>query len=101
MLLISLMLVGLLSGGVSAEAKTAVSAPLSPAFVAYMEGLNAETITSQSATVHQSGHIPVPVERYLGESDQLTTAAALPAAYDLRVTGRITEVRDQDPYGSC
>lgn len=101
--LLSLVLVLLVfsPGSIWAEEKTDLSAPLNPAFVEYVKELNTETITGQSATGNLRGHIPIPVDRYLGDSDQLTTSEVLPAAYDLRSTGRVTAVRDQNPYGSC
>lgn len=102
-----MLVVGLLPGSVWAEnggqeEKIATSAPLNPAFVEYVNNLEAGTIAGLSENGYRLGHIPSPVARYEGtESSDMVTSATLPAAYDLRTTGQVTAIRDQNPYGSC
>ncbi len=77
-------------------------APLNPAFVKYMEGLENGTIKTLTESGYPLGYIPPPVERcrQVPDDDQIC-ALSLPSTFDLRNTGRLTAVRDQDPYGSC
>lgn len=81
------------------------SAAINPAFIQYMDELENGTISGLTAGGHSRGYIPSPLKRFEDvesiDGTQMNQAAALPAAYDLRSTGRISAVRDQDPYGSC
>jgi C1A family cysteine protease len=67
--------------------------PLSPAFV---EALHDPLVTIGL------GRVPSPVELHLGTSAE-STAAHMdePSSYDLRDEGRVTPVKDQDPYATC
>jgi len=103
LLLVSLMLTVLIPMGVSAEELTEpTAAPLNPAFVQYQDDLKSGTLNSLTVNDHSRGYIPPPLQRYEGTAETtITPSAVLPAAYDLRDTGRITAVRDQGDYGSC
>lgn len=105
LLLVSLMLTVLIPSGVWALEETTepTVAPLNPGFVQYQEEVKSGTLNTSTFDDHSRGHIPPPLERYEGTVDEatITPSAALPAAYDLRDTGRITAVRDQGDYGSC
>ncbi|MDI3537770.1 MAG: hypothetical protein PWR12_583 [Eubacteriaceae bacterium] len=73
--------------------------PLNPEFVAYQEDGSIQTTTVDG---HATGHIPEPMARVESESDEtIDTSATFPASYDLRSTGRITDVRNQGDWGSC
>jgi C1A family cysteine protease len=67
--------------------------PLSPAFV---EALHDPMV------VLGLGHVPSPVEVHVDASTQAKAArAAQPSYFDLRAEGRLTAVKDQDPYATC
>jgi len=77
-------------------------APLNPEFVERV--LMRETFQARPGDPEwrPTGYIPSPV---LIPSDgarlQAQGALSYPAYYDLRSLGRVTEVRDQNPYGTC
>jgi C1A family cysteine protease len=67
--------------------------PLSPAFV---EALHDPLVTIGL------GRVPSPVELHMGAAAETSAARmAEPSSYDLRDEGRLTPVRDQDPYATC
>ncbi|WP_303868452.1 lectin like domain-containing protein [Acetobacterium wieringae] len=104
LLLISLMLTVLIPGTTWAEEEITEPgmASLNPAFVKYQEDVNAGTINTSTIDGYGRGYIPPPLKRNEGPIDTaITSAEALPAAFDLRDTGRITAVRSQGDYGSC
>ena len=69
------------------------SGPLSPAFV--------EALHDPLVTVGL-GRVPSPVEVEVGAAVETAAArTAGPSSYDLRDEGRLTPVKDQDPYGTC
>lgn len=104
LLLTSLMLTVLIPGSAWAEEEITEPgmASLNPAFVQYQEDVNAGTLNTSIIDGHGRGYIPPPLKRYEGMADtEITSAQTLPAAFDLRETGRITAVRSQGDYGSC
>jgi len=104
LLLTSLMLTVLIPGSAWAEEEITEPgmASLNPAFVQYQEDFNAGTLNTSTSDGHGRGYIPPPLKRYEGMADTaITSAQTLPAAFDLRDTGRITAVRSQGDYGSC
>lgn len=67
--------------------------PLSPAFV---EALHDPLVTIGL------GRVPSPVEVQVGAAAESAAARmAEPSSYDLRDEGRLTPVKDQDPYATC
>jgi C1A family cysteine protease len=69
------------------------SGPLSPAFV---ESLHDPMVALGL------GHVPSPVEVHVDAATQAKAAlASQPTAFDLRAEGRLTPVKDQDPYATC
>ncbi len=84
----------------SASAWANEMAPLNPAFERYME-------RSKNASVGEAlfGRTPFPVDLShlagVSISGLEGKGGSFPAAYDLRVLGFVTPVRNQDPYGSC
>ncbi|UYO64054.1 lectin like domain-containing protein [Acetobacterium wieringae] len=104
LLLTSLLLTVLIPGSAWAEEEITEPgmASLNPAFVQYQEDVNAGTLNTSIIDGHGRGYIPPPLKRYEGMADtEITSAQTLPAAFDLRETGRITAVRSQGDYGSC
>ncbi len=67
--------------------------PLSPAFV---EALHDPLVTLGL------GRVPSPVELHVSTAAE-SAAARMdePSSYDLRDVGRVTPVKDQDPYSTC
>lgn len=80
-----------------------VRSALNPDFVKYQQEAKMGVTLSQNAMARE-GYIPHPLDLahlsgrkiFLGYR-----AEALPASYDLRKKGRITEVKDQGPAGTC
>lgn len=73
-------------------------APLNPDFVKYREsGLKTGEVNY--------GLLPSPIDMsYLRGQPippQFSLRATLPAVYDLRALGRVTSVKNQNPYGTC
>lgn len=84
------------------ETDVPTTAPLNPAFVQYLDGVESGTLNTNAINGHSRGYIPPTLQRYegTGEAD-ITGSASLPATFDLRTTGRISAIRDQGDYGSC
>ena len=100
-LLVAALLLFPVSSGMAAEL---VAAPMNPAFVKYMDDMRAKRalpVTGDSE--HSTGYVPAPVDlsHVKGRSAAARTGAPLPASYDLRALGRVTPVRNQNPYGTC
>jgi C1A family cysteine protease/fibronectin type 3 domain-containing protein len=117
---------GLLAGccawwAVAGEARGQTAAPLNPEFLRWMENQTRESsgtgkplprkrvLASGEEEEYAFGHVPGLVDyAYLKDinfavGDQLGDAAgdALPSRFDLRDEGRMTSVKDQNPYGTC
>jgi len=78
---------------------------LNPKFVKYMEDINQGRFRSK-VTVggHGLGLIPGPID--LSHADRTRPPAgqlsgSLPSSYDLRTTGKLTDIRDQGNCGGC
>ncbi len=100
-LLVAALLLSPVSSGMAAEL---VAAPMNPAFVKYMDDVRAKRalpVTDDSE--HSTGYVPAPVDlsHVKGRTAAARTGAPLPASYDLRTLGRVTPVRNQNPYGTC
>lgn len=104
LLLVSLMLTVLIPANAWAEEEVLEpgTAPLNPAFIQYQEALKLGTLNTAASDGHSRGYVPPPMQRFEGTDETtMVSSAALPADYDLRATGRITDIRDQGDYGSC
>ena len=75
------------------------SAPLSPEFVKWLEGHS-----------NKGGYIPEPLDmshlysnppRLPEPEEGLVGAPYIPVSYDLRNYGRVPDIRNQNPYGTC
>ena len=100
-LLVAALLLPPVSSGMAAEL---VAAPMNPAFVKYMDDVRAKhalPVTGDSE--HSTGYIPAPIDlsHVKGRSAAARAGAPIPASYDLRALGRVTPVRNQNPYGTC
>ncbi len=77
-------------------------APLNSEYVEYMKDLDNETIEGLAENDDSKGYIPAPLKRFENtENIQNSTIDGLlsfPAVYDLRANGRITSVKNQQPY---
>ena len=81
------------------------AAPTNPEFLKY---LNEKSYNSQMPTVtHRDGLIPSPIYRPEVKDIQMfgpntgARSSDYPSLFDLRVTGNISPVKDQDPWGTC
>ena len=76
-------------------------APLNPAFVTFQQEVQVLGVTA--ATAMRGGLIPGPVDLSHLKQAQYPglKGKAAPAAYDLRTLGRVTTVKNQDPFGTC
>ena len=81
----------------------ATAAPLDPAFVRYEDAVQAGRQVVQTAQGgHELGLVPAPV--LLPTSPAEASAAdivSLPATFDLRSSGKVSPVKNQNPYGTC
>ena len=85
--------------GVQVEEVQMRMAPLSRQFVDY---LAAPRGTQRMVSHLGLGRVPEPIDfSHLGLSPTVQQRAALPASYDLRSLGRVTDVRNQLDCGTC
>lgn len=75
-------------------------APLNPAFIQYMEGLEKGTWETKTEKGHFLGYIPPPFE-FIVSSPAVKEHKTLPAVYDLRTTSSLPAIRNQGSCGSC
>jgi C1A family cysteine protease/uncharacterized protein YjdB len=104
LLLVSLMLTVMIPANAWAleEVTEPTAAPLNPAFVQYQEDVKLGTLNTSTSEGHSPSYIPPPLQRYEGKADTTIASSAMyPVSYDLRETGRITDIRSQGDYGSC
>ena len=101
-LLMGAVLVALLAPATAGAAGAGSIAPLNPA---YLESLVGSPVrTPSAAAVGQAlGESPGPQDFSYTSALEVPgdRAFALPVTYDLRTLGRVTPVRDQNPYGTC
>lgn len=81
-------------------------APLNPAFVEYLQESRIAPLLSHTSEGYGLGLIPpvVDLSHLKGvrlPEDSFRTLLGYPASYDLRALGRLTPVRNQNPYGTC
>ncbi|AFA48322.1 lectin like domain-containing protein [Acetobacterium woodii] len=103
---VSLIYLSVMSSGIWAdELQNTIkprTAPLNPAYVEYMTDLNNGTIDALTANDDFTGYIPAPLKRFEStesiQSFTIDQSSSFPAVYDLRETGRITSVKNQQPY---
>jgi C1A family cysteine protease/uncharacterized protein YjdB len=104
LLLVSLMLTVLIPANAWAleEVTEPTVAPLNPAFIQYQEDVKLGTLNTSTSGGHSPSYIPPPLQRYEGTAETtIASSATYPVSYDLRDTGRITDIRSQGDYGSC
>ena len=76
-------------------------APLNPAFLESLIGLPI-VAPSSAAGGHGLGERPSPQDFSFTRGMQVPGArGTAPATYDLRPLGKVSSVKNQDPYGSC
>ncbi|MEW6609006.1 MAG: lectin like domain-containing protein, partial [bacterium] len=76
-----------------------ILAPVNPEFVKYLQDYRLGKITTKTDG-YRLGYIPPPVTlSHL--KGKIGVPFALPSSYDLRSLGKVTPVKDQDPYGTC
>ena len=112
-LIIAGMLCGLCSWPALADETAEVQiAPLSPAFIEWLDAQKSGTDPDKYSTVqdtsHAKGRTPEPLDwSHLAKNPPKLNNAedkkadSLPVSYDLRDYGYLQEVRNQSPYGSC
>ena len=81
-------------------------APLNEEFVTYVRDKNSGAKASSEDMLPRCGYIPSPLDLShvnppAGVFMRRVGAGALPPKYDLREYGKMTAVRDQNPYGTC
>jgi len=80
-------------------------APLNEAFVTYARDKNSGAKASSEDMLPRCGYIPSPLDlshvRPPAGIFMRGIGAVLPPKYDLRDHNRMTDVRDQGPYGTC
>jgi C1A family cysteine protease len=81
------------------------AAPLNPEFIRYMKE---KTYDSQvQSGTHGLGLVPSPIYRPDVKDVQMfgptagDRSTSYPATYDLRTTGKVSPVKDQNPWGTC
>ncbi len=81
-------------------------APLSPAFIDYMNQRSGFRAMVQSSSTPDLGLIPAPLDLSGLTGAQIDTSSTVSSvtysvSYDLRSLNRVTSVKDQNPSGSC
>ena len=87
------------------NAQVLQKAPVNPAFIQYQQEQAQKAVGAKTFTANARGDIPPPVDMsYLkGRAPAGSRAflAALPSSYDMRTQGRLTPIKNQNPYGTC
>ncbi len=76
-------------------------APINPDYLAYKELVTANSVEENQT--YQTGFVP-PECRISDPTDNmevLASAIQYPSSYDLRSQGRVTSVKNQNPWGTC
>jgi len=92
--------------GISAYTQELQQAPFNPEFLHYQEQLKAGQVPKRTADGHSLGYRPAPIDlSYLKgqkiEFDEALPLRSIPSSYDLRTEGKLTSVKNQNPYGTC
>lgn len=87
---------------VNGSGLTLQCAPMNPGFVEYVTGRMDRFMCVNNEVVSR-GYVPSPVDLSYLEGMRIfdDVKTALPSYYDLRNTGKLTRVEDQNPCGSC
>jgi len=86
------------------NAQTLYLAPDNPAFIKYQQERAQKAVMPKTGSEYGRGLIPTPVDfSYLkGRTPvSLRTFKALSSTYDLRTLGKLTPIKNQNPYGTC
>ena len=75
------------------------SAPLNPAFDADQQ--RQQTCAKRTFDGHPLGYIPSRIRLPVPHSPLMGSFTALPAQYDLRTTGKLTPIKNQEESGCC
>ncbi|MRS03064.1 hypothetical protein EG832_07560, partial [bacterium] len=78
-------------------------APLNPEWLAYEQNQTADrAIMATTDTGNALGYVPSPVDlRHLKGKIVTGVAQTYAPSYDLRTVGKVTSVKNQNPYGTC
>ena len=101
-LLIGIVLAALFAPALAGAAAAGSMAPLNPTFIESLVG-SPVRVPSYAAVGQALGQSPGPQDFSYTRALEApgTPAFALPTTYDLRTLGRVTSVKDQNPYGTC
>lgn len=100
-------ILSILSFSVGYASELGGAAPVNPEFFEYLQRRPFEGL-HRSQEGYVLGEVPSPVDlsHIRGEDISIPRGAdsgsgQLPATYDLRTYGNVTDIRDQSPYGTC
>ena len=86
------------------NAQTLQKAPDNPEFIKYQQERARKAVIPKTGSEYGRGLIPTPIDfSYLkGRAPaQIRPLQALPSSYDLRALGKLTPIKNQNPYGTC